>query len=89
MKNAATLDDKSYSPSPIIVEAGNTVTWINMDNIVHTVTSGEPNTVNAGELFDSGLTALIMPSKSFSHKFIHGFEPTTASAPGQYLSEIM
>ena len=42
-----------------------------MENIVHSVTSGEPNTVNAGELFDSGLTALIMPSKSFSHKFIH------------------
>lgn len=27
--------------------------------------------VNAGELFDSGLTALIMQSKSFSHKFLH------------------
>ena len=71
VKNAATLGDKSYSPNPITVETGNTVTWTNMDNIVHTVTSGEPNTVNAGELFDSGLTALIMPSKSFSHKFIH------------------
>ena len=71
VKNAATLGDKSYSPNPIIVETGNTVTWTNMDNIVHTVTSGEPNTVNAGELFDSGLTALIMPSKSFSYKFIH------------------
>jgi nitrite reductase (NO-forming) len=71
VKNAATLGDKSYSPNPLIVETGNTVTWTNMDNIVHTVTSGEPNTVNTGELFDSGLTALIMPSKSFSHKFIH------------------
>ena len=71
VKNAATLGDKSYSPNPITVETGNTVTWTNTDNIVHTVTSGEPNTVNAGELFDSGLTALIMPSKSFSHKFIH------------------
>ena len=71
VKNAATLGDKAYSPNPITVETGNTVTWTNMDNIVHTVTSGEPNTVNAGELFDSGLTALIMPSKSFSHKFIH------------------
>ena len=70
-RDAATLGDKSYSPNPITVETGNTVTWTNMDNIVHTVTSGEPNTVNAGELFDSGLTALIMPSKSFSHKFSH------------------
>ena len=71
MKKAATLGDKSYSPNPIITEAGSTVTWINTDNIVHTVTSGEPNSANAGELFDSGLTALIMPSKSFSHKFVH------------------
>ena len=75
MKKAATLGDKSYSPNPIITEAGSTVTWINTDNIVHTVTSGEPNSSNAGELFDSGLTALIMPSKSFSHKFVH---------PGEY-----
>ena len=36
-----------------------------------TVTSGEHNTAHAGELFDSGLTALITPSKSFSHKFMH------------------
>ena len=71
VKKAATLGDKSYSPSPVITDAGSTITWTNKDNIVHTVTSGEPNSVSAGELFDSGLTALIMPSKSFSHKFIH------------------
>jgi nitrite reductase (NO-forming) len=71
VKGAATHGDKSYSPNPIIIEAGKTVTWTNTDNTVHTVTSGEPNTAHAGELFDSGLTALIMPSKSFSHKFMH------------------
>ena len=71
VKGAATHGDKSYSPNPITIEAGRTVTWTNIDNIVHTVTSGQPNTVDAGELFDSGLTALIMPSKSFSHKFMH------------------
>jgi nitrite reductase (NO-forming) len=76
VRKAATLGDKSYSPNPVITDAGSTVTWTNLDNIVHTVTSGEPNTVNAGELFDSGLTALIMPSKSFSHKFLH---------PGEFL----
>ena len=58
------------------------LTWT---NIVHTVTSGEPNTVNAGELFDSGLTALIMPSKPFSptnsyilesfHTFVECIQP--------------
>jgi len=71
VKGAATLGNKSYSPNQITIPAGSTVTWTNMDNNMHTVTSGEPNTVNAGELFDSGLTALIMPSKSFSHKFMH------------------
>ena len=71
VKKAATLGDKAYSPNPIMIKAGSTVTWINTDNIVHTVTSGEPNSANAGQLFDSGLTALIMPSKSFSHKFLH------------------
>ena len=71
VKGAATLGDKSYSPTPITVKAGSTVTWTNIDNNMHTVTSGEPNTARAGELFDSGLTALITPSKSFSHKFMH------------------
>jgi len=75
VKGAATRGDKSYLPNPITIEAGRTVTWTNIDNIVHTVTSGQPSTVDAGELFDSGLTALIMPSKSFSHKFMH---------PGEY-----
>ncbi|MGB7706603.1 MAG: plastocyanin/azurin family copper-binding protein, partial [Nitrososphaeraceae archaeon] len=71
IKGATTLGNKSYSPNPISIQAGNTVVWKNIDNIMHTVTSGVPNTINAGELFDSGLTALIMPSKTYSHKFIH------------------
>ena len=66
------LGDKSYSPNPITVETGNTVTWTNMDNIVHTVTSGEPNTVNAGELFDLGLTHYYNAVQIiFAHKFSH------------------
>jgi plastocyanin len=69
MKGAATLGNKSYSPNPISIHVGNTVIWKNSDNTVHTITSGVPNTVSAGELFDSGLTALIMPSKTYSHKF--------------------
>jgi nitrite reductase (NO-forming) len=71
VKGAALLGNKSYSPHEIIVKPASTVTWTNFDNNMHTVTSGEPNTASAGELFDSGLTALIMPSKSFSHKFMH------------------
>jgi nitrite reductase (NO-forming) len=76
MKGAATLGNKSYSPNPISIQVGNTVIWNNLDNTMHTVTSGVPNTISAGELFDSGLTALIMPSKTYSHKFMH---------PGEFL----
>jgi nitrite reductase (NO-forming) len=71
LKGAAILGNQSYSPNPITIEAGSTVTWTNVDKIIHTVTSGEANSAKAGELFDSGLTAFIMPSKSFSHKFNH------------------
>jgi nitrite reductase (NO-forming) len=69
VKGATTLGDKAYSPNHIRIKAGGTVTWNNNDNIVHTVTSGTPNSPNAGEAFDSGLTSLVMPSKEFSHKF--------------------
>ena len=69
VKGATTLGDEAYSPNHVKIKAGSTVTWTNNDNIVHTVTSGIPNSQNAGEAFDSGLTSLIMPSKEFSHKF--------------------
>ncbi|MGA8913092.1 MAG: multicopper oxidase domain-containing protein [Nitrososphaeraceae archaeon] len=69
VNGAATLGNKAFSPNLIRIKVGTTVTWTNNDNNLHTVTSGIPNTANAGEAFDSGLTALIMPTKTFSHKF--------------------
>ena len=69
VKGATTLNDKAYSPNPLKIKVGNTITWINKDNTIHTVTSGKANSPDAGQLFDSGLTSLITPSKSFSHKF--------------------
>jgi nitrite reductase (NO-forming) len=69
VKGATTLGDKAFLPDPLRIKAGTTVTWTNDDNNLHTVTSGKPSTANAGEAFDSGLTALIMPSKTYSHKF--------------------
>lgn len=66
---AAALGNKAFSPNLIRIKVGSTVTWINDDNNLHTVTSGIPNTANAGQTFDSGLTALIMPTKIYSHKF--------------------
>src|SRR3712207_3385320 len=32
-------DSNSYSPNPLGVEAGQTVTWVNEDSTIHTVTS--------------------------------------------------
>ncbi len=37
VKGAATLGNQSYSPNPITVEAGSTVTRTNVDKIIHTV----------------------------------------------------
>jgi glucose/arabinose dehydrogenase/plastocyanin len=46
-------DEASYSPNPIEIEAGQTITWNNDDLIGHTVTSGSADS-DAGSLFDSG-----------------------------------
>jgi nitrite reductase (NO-forming) len=69
VKGATTLGSKAFSPNHIKIKVGSTVIWTNNDNNIHTVTSGTPNTPNAGEVFDSGLTSLITPSKTYSHKF--------------------
>jgi aldose sugar dehydrogenase len=45
--------DNSYSPNPITIEEGQTITWYNGDTISHTVTSGQDNDDDAGEAFDS------------------------------------
>ena len=68
-KGATTLGDKAFSPSHVKVKVGGTIVWTNDDSNIHTVTSGVPNAPNAGQVFDSGLTSLISPSKTYSHKF--------------------
>jgi nitrite reductase (NO-forming) len=69
VKGATTLGDKAFSPSHVKVKVGGTIIWTNDDSNIHTVTSGVPNAPNAGQVFDSGLTSLISPSKTYSHKF--------------------
>jgi nitrite reductase (NO-forming) len=66
---ATTLGNKAFSPEHVKVKVGGTIIWTNDDSNIHTVTSGIPNTPNAGQVFDSGLTSLISPSKTYSHKF--------------------
>ena len=69
VNGATTLGDKSFSPNHIKVKVGSSIIWTNDDSTIHTVTSGAPNTPDAGQVFDSGLTSLISPSKTYSHKF--------------------
>src|SRR5947209_3718681 len=62
--------DKSFSPNAINTKVGGTVTWTNKDTIAHTVTSGTgPIDPNKGKEFDSGLSTLLTPGKTFSHTF--------------------
>ena len=73
--NASTITPgtKAFSPNPINVKVGDTVTWTNHEAVEHTVTSGTgASDTNKGKEFDSGLTgptALTGIGKTFSHKF--------------------
>lgn len=59
-------NDKSFDPNPVEINAGDSVTWTNDDNEVHTVTSGSQDASNIGQEFDSGTLA---SGQSFTHKF--------------------
>lgn len=54
---SVTIDEMAFSPSTITIEAGDTVTWTNADDVPHTVT---------GTAFDSGT---IQPGGSYSRTF--------------------
>ena len=54
-----------YLPQDITINAGDTVTWNNVDNAAHTVTSGSPANGPSG-VFDS---SLLMAQGVFSHTF--------------------
>jgi plastocyanin len=72
---ASTLADKAFSPNPINVKVGGNVTWTNKDNVAHTVTSGTgPSDPHKGKEFDSGLSTLLAPGKTFSQIFKTGGE---------------
>jgi plastocyanin len=59
-----------FSPKSVSVKVGDTVTWTNNDNTIHTVISGTGlSDTNKGKDFDSGLTALTTTGKTFSHQF--------------------
>ena len=55
-----------YEPDTIQVNAGDTVTWTNTDDALHTVTSGSGTDENMGAEFDSGMMST---GKTFEHTF--------------------
>jgi plastocyanin len=59
-----------YKPDPIQIKAGTTVTWVNRDPVIHTVTQGV--SPHPGGVFDSGV---INKDQSWSYTF---------TAPGSY-----
>ncbi len=63
---AAFLNETAYSPNPIEIENGDTVTWFNKDFDPHTVTSGAFGDADAGQVFDSGYMG---PQSMFSFTF--------------------
>ena len=64
--NASTLGDKSYSPNPAEIKAGETVTWTNDDSQIHTATSGAVGAEDSGKVFDS---SILSPKATFDFKF--------------------
>jgi plastocyanin len=47
-EGASSLTDDAYSPNPVEVSIGDTVTWINDDFTSHTATSGTPDSGSTG-----------------------------------------
>lgn len=70
LPGASTTGDKAFSPNPLNIKVGDSVTWTNDDSTVHTVTSGTgPTDPNMGKEFDSGLSTLMSPGDTFTFTF--------------------
>jgi manganese oxidase len=59
------LSEKEYHPTTIVITVGATVTWVNHDPMVHTVTEGQHASA-ATHGFNSGFLA---PGQSWSYTF--------------------
>ena len=60
LRGAAVQGSPAYNPGNFTVKAGNTVTWVNKDTTVHTVTSSTSGSFDSGSL---------NPGQTWSHAF--------------------
>jgi plastocyanin len=63
MDSEVTMTSNSFQPDQLTVAVGTTVTWVNTNNMAHTVTSGSRGSPTG--LFDATLS----PGESFSYQF--------------------
>jgi plastocyanin len=66
---ASTLTTDAFSPNPIQVSVGSTVTWTNNDSVIHTVNSGTSPTQSG--LFSS---PIMNPQDTFEYTFTEAGE---------------
>ncbi len=71
---SSSLTTDAYSPNPLQINVGDTVTWTNKDSTPHTVTSGTAGTPDGK--FDSSpnFNPLLAPQQTFSHTFAEAGE---------------
>lgn len=67
VSGASTLTDTAFQPNPVNIKVGDTVTWTNDDNTIHTVIEGNPST---GEDVEGGFASDILgPGVTFEYTF--------------------
>jgi plastocyanin len=69
VSGASTLTTDAYSPNPIQVSVGTTVTWTNNDSQPHTVTSGSNGQPDNKFNSSPNFTPLLNPGQTFSFTF--------------------
>jgi plastocyanin len=63
---AASLDDKVFSPNPVDIKVGDIIVWTNDDISSHTITEGGQGSNITSPGFDSGL---LSQGQKFKHTF--------------------
>src|ERR671922_1787806 len=74
VSGASSLTDTAYSPNPIQVSVGTTVTWTNNDAQPHTVTSGSNGQPDNKFNSSPNFTPLLNPGQTFSFTFTQAGE---------------